>query len=84
MALVITKVTFTTARTVGVVWKLLQRPTFRFLKSTPSDVMIEHCGFVTRHANITGPVYGAKRYLVTGFRVNLIVTGVTDGPRGVG
>lgn len=28
MALVITKVTFTTARTVGVVWKLLQRPTF--------------------------------------------------------
>lgn len=30
------------------------RHTYRFLKSTPSDVMIEHCGFVTRHANVTG------------------------------
>lgn len=30
------------------------RQPYRFLKSTPSDVMIEHCGFVTRHANVTG------------------------------
>lgn len=84
MTTVITKVTFTTTGAVGVVRVLLQCPAFRFLKSTPSDVMVEHCGFVTWHANVTGPVYGAESYLITRLRVSLVVTGVTDGPRGVG